>query len=137
MREILQYRFLECSAAKAIAVVLMWVAVCCGAQQAEQPSAATPQAEIKADSKMLSVDLPRAGRGEGDRILIETDYLTAEIWPNGYVSGVKSNTLVDRKTGVRDSSFGLDIVDFLMGPGVLVKERSDHPKTAEFPMYLP
>ena len=60
---------------------------------------------------------PRATRGDGDRILIETDCLTAEVWPNGYVSGVKANTLVDRKTGARDGSFGLDIVDFLLEPG--------------------
>ena len=76
-----------------------------------------PQPVVRADSQISSADLPRAARGENDRILIETDCLTAEIWPNGYVSGVKSNTLVDRKTGSRDSSFGLDIVDFLMGPG--------------------
>lgn len=62
-------------------------------------------------------DLPRAVRGDDGRILIETDCLTAEVWPSGYVSGVKANTLLDRKTGARDNSFGLDIVDFLMGPG--------------------
>jgi hypothetical protein len=60
---------------------------------------------------------PKAVRGSDDRILIQTDRLTAEVWPNGYVTGVKADTLVDRKTGARDSSFGLDIVDFLMGPG--------------------
>lgn len=49
--------------------------------------------------------------------MIETDRLSAEVWPHGYVSGVKANTFVDRETGARDSSFGLDIVDFLMGPG--------------------
>jgi hypothetical protein len=60
---------------------------------------------------------PRAVRSQDDRILIETDALTAEVWPNGYVSGVKAGSFLDRKTGARDGSFGLDIVDFLMGPG--------------------
>jgi len=59
----------------------------------------------------------KATRGAEERILIETDCLTAEVWPSGYVSGVKANTLVDKKTGARDGSFGLDIVDFLMEPG--------------------
>jgi len=66
---------------------------------------------------MPATDLPKATRGKDERIRIETDCLTAEVWPNGYVSGVKANTLVDKKTGARDSSFGLDIVDFLLEPG--------------------
>jgi hypothetical protein len=61
--------------------------------------------------------LPRAVRGEEERILIETDCLKAEVWPRGYVSGVKADTFVDKKTGAKDASFGLDIVDFLLGPG--------------------
>ncbi|HUT34188.1 MAG TPA: hypothetical protein VNE39_11955 [Planctomycetota bacterium] len=60
---------------------------------------------------------PRATRGQDERIVIETDCLAAEVWPNGYVSGVKANTLVDKKSSARDASFGLDIIDFLMGPG--------------------
>jgi len=66
---------------------------------------------------MADTPLPRAARGEDERIEIETDCLRAEVWPRGYVSGVKANTLLDKKTGARDGSFGLDIVDFLMGPG--------------------
>ena len=66
---------------------------------------------------MTEPALPRAARGAGERIEIETDCLKAEVWPRGYVSGVKANTLLDKKTGARDGSFGLDIVDFLMGPG--------------------
>jgi len=68
-------------------------------------------------TKVESSGLPRVSRGKDGRIVIETDCLGAEVWPSGYVSGVKANTLVDRKTGARDNSFGLDIVDFLMGPG--------------------
>ena len=66
---------------------------------------------------MPPADPPKATRSQDERILIETDCLTAEVWPNGYTSGVKANTLVDKKTGARDASFGLDIIDFLMGPG--------------------
>ena len=66
---------------------------------------------------MSDAALPRAARGTDERIEIETDRLKAEVWPRGYVSGVKANTLLDKKTGARDGSFGLDIVDFLMGPG--------------------
>jgi len=122
MGKISRRQFLRRSTATVTAVALVWAAVAMGSscdepQQAGQPSASAPQAEVKADSQMSSTGLPRATRGKDERILIETDCLTAEIWPNGYVSGVKSNTLVDRKTGARDNSFGLDIVDFLMGPG--------------------
>jgi len=66
---------------------------------------------------MSAPSAPRAIRGTDESILIETDLLSAEVWPTGYVSGVKADTLVDRKTGARDASFGLDIVDFLMEPG--------------------
>ena len=65
----------------------------------------------------MSIQLPRAVRGADERIVIETDAVKAEVWPNGYVSGVKANTFVDKRTGARDHSFGLDIVDFLLGPG--------------------
>ena len=60
---------------------------------------------------------PTASRGQDERIIIETDRLSAEVWPNGYVSGIKAGTFLDRKTAARDRSFGLDIIDFLMGPG--------------------
>jgi hypothetical protein len=76
-------------------------------------SAAFCERAAEADEKSL----PRATRAEDRRILISTDCLKAEIWPTGYVSGIKAGTFVDRKTGARDHSFGLDIVDFLMGPG--------------------
>ena len=66
---------------------------------------------------MSATPPPKAVRGNDQRILIETDCLQAEVWPNGYVTGVKDGTFVDRKTGARDHSFGLDIVDFLMEPG--------------------
>ncbi|MFW6164326.1 MAG: hypothetical protein ACODAJ_16275 [Planctomycetota bacterium] len=66
---------------------------------------------------MAPAGLPKAVRGDDGRIVIETDCVQAEVWPKGYVSGVKANTFVDKKTGARDHSFGLDIVDFLLEPG--------------------
>jgi len=86
-------------------------------QQAGQTITSSPQANAKAESHVLSKDLFQVARGKDHRILIKTDCLSAEIWPRGYVSGIKANTFVDRRTGALDSSFGLDIVDFLMGPG--------------------
>ena len=56
-------------------------------------------------------------RVEGSTIFIETSALSAQIETEGYVSGVASGTLVDKKTGARDLGHGLDIVDFLMEPG--------------------
>ncbi len=52
----------------------------------------------------------------GPIISIETDRLLAEVHTEGYVSGVKSGTLVDKATGARDLGHGLDIVDFLLEP---------------------
>ena len=84
-----------------------------GTGQKERVLGLSGQPEPKTYAQTVSANLPKAVCGENDRMFIETDCLTAEIWPNGYVSGVKANTLVDRKTGARDSSFGLDIVDLL------------------------
>ena len=53
----------------------------------------------------------------GSAISIETPHLLAKVHTEGYVSGVAAGTLIDRKTGASDSSFGLDIVDFLLEPG--------------------
>lgn len=53
---------------------------------------------------------------DGPTILIDTDLLSAEVHTEGYVSGVKSQTLLDKTTGARDLGSGLDIVDFLLEP---------------------
>lgn len=53
---------------------------------------------------------------DGSTIAIETDRLRAEVHTEGYVSGVFRDTFVDRATGARDGSFGLDIADFLLEP---------------------
>jgi len=52
----------------------------------------------------------------GPIIAIDTDLLSAEVHTEGYVSGVKAGTLLDKTTGARDNSFGLDIADFLLEP---------------------
>jgi len=52
----------------------------------------------------------------GSTIAIATDRLLAEVHTEGYVSGVFRDTFVDRETGARDHSYGLDIADFLLEP---------------------
>lgn len=42
----------------------------------------------------------------GPIISIETDRLLAEVHTEGYVSGVRSGTLVDKATGARDLGHG-------------------------------
>lgn len=56
-------------------------------------------------------------RVEGSTIFIETSTLSAQIKTEGYVSGVASGSLIDKKTGAHDLGHGLDIVDFLLEPG--------------------
>lgn len=52
-----------------------------------------------------------------DEIQIETPQLQASIRKKGYVTGVKAQSLVDKKSGARDLGFGLDIADWIMEPG--------------------
>ncbi len=52
-----------------------------------------------------------------DFIQVDTDALQARIPKKGYVSGIKANSFLDKKTGARDAGFGLHIMDFLMAPG--------------------
>jgi len=52
-----------------------------------------------------------------DTVQIETPDLSAAINKKGYVTGIKAQTLVDKKTGAHDLGFGLDIVDWIMEPG--------------------
>ncbi|MEA1951291.1 MAG: hypothetical protein U9N87_07900 [Planctomycetota bacterium] len=48
---------------------------------------------------------------------IVTPQLEAAICKQGYVSGVARQSFLDKRTGVRDPGFGLDIVDFILEPG--------------------
>ena len=52
-----------------------------------------------------------------DEIRLATPQLEAAVRKRGYVSGVYRETLLDKKTGVRDRGFGLDIADWIMEPG--------------------
>lgn len=52
----------------------------------------------------------------GSDIFIETEHYKATIATEGYTSGVKSNTFLDKKTKAHDLGFGLSIVDFLLEP---------------------
>ena len=52
-----------------------------------------------------------------DEIRITTPQLEAAIRKKGYVTGVKAQSLVDKKTGAKDLGFGLDIADWIMEPG--------------------
>ncbi|MBC8115422.1 MAG: hypothetical protein H7062_13645 [Candidatus Saccharimonas sp.] len=52
-----------------------------------------------------------------DEIQIATPQLEAAIRKKGYVTGVKAQSFVDRKTGAKDLGFGLDIADWIMEPG--------------------
>ncbi|MEK6259294.1 MAG: hypothetical protein AABP62_11820 [Planctomycetota bacterium] len=52
-----------------------------------------------------------------DEIQISTPQLEVAIRKKGYVTGVKAQSFVDRKTGAKDLGFGLDIADWIMEPG--------------------
>lgn len=52
-----------------------------------------------------------------DELRLETPHLKATISKKGYVTGVKRQTFVDKKTGVHDLGYGLDIADWIMEPG--------------------
>jgi len=52
-----------------------------------------------------------------DEIQIVTKELEATIRKRGYVSGVKSHSFIDKKTGAKDLGFGLDIADWIMESG--------------------
>src|SRR5258706_14503474 len=53
---------------------------------------------------------------DGALIHVETDSLTATVATEGYVTGVKDGTFVDKKTGAHDLGYGFDIVDFPLEP---------------------
>ncbi len=52
-----------------------------------------------------------------DEIRISTPELEAAIRKKGYVTGVKAQSFIDKKTGAKDLGFGLDIADWIMEPG--------------------
>src|SRR5262245_34962486 len=54
---------------------------------------------------------------DADQINVTGLALDFAIRKKGYVSGVSRGSFLDKQTGFRDPSFGLDIVDFIMEPG--------------------
>ena len=50
-------------------------------------------------------------------IVIDTPQLQAVVNKSGYVTGIAGGSFLDKRTGVRDAGFGLDIVDWIMEPG--------------------
>ena len=67
-------------------------------------------------------------RETGDEIQIATPQLEAAIRKRGYVTGVKAQSFVDKKTGAKDLGFGLDIADWIMEPGSDEAYRDQLPK---------
>lgn len=72
---------------------------------------------VSASAPVSAADKPIKVQQTDEAVEIETDALQARIVKSGYVSGVATGTLVDKKTGARDLGFGLHVMDFLMGPG--------------------
>ena len=52
-----------------------------------------------------------------DEVRIATPELEAAVRKKGYVTGVKAQSFIDKKTGAKDLGFGLDIADWIMEPG--------------------
>ena len=67
-------------------------------------------------------------RETDDEIQIATPQLEAAIRKKGYVTGVKAQSFVDKKTGAKDLGFGLDIADWIMEPGSDEAYRDQLPK---------
>jgi len=65
---------------------------------------------------------------DDQQISLSTPELEAKVQKKGYVTGIKAQTFVDKKTGFRDAGFGLDIVDWIMEPGSDEKYRDQLPK---------
>ena len=51
------------------------------------------------------------------QLLIATPQLEAAVNKQGYVTGIRQGSFLDRQTGYHDAGFGLDIVDWIMEPG--------------------
>lgn len=65
---------------------------------------------------------------DDEQISIGTPELEAKVQKKGYVTGVRAQTFVDKKTGFKDAGFGLDIVDWIMEPGSDEAYRDELPK---------
>src|SRR3954466_2748397 len=54
---------------------------------------------------------------DDQQITISTPELEAKVQKKGYVTGIRAQTFVDKKTGFKEAGYGLDIVDWIMEPG--------------------
>jgi len=52
-----------------------------------------------------------------ERIRIEGPLIQASVRKKGYVTGIEGGSFLDRRSGLSDAGFGLDIVDWIMEPG--------------------
>jgi len=52
-----------------------------------------------------------------ETIQLETPQLKAAVRKKGYVTGIAAQSFLDKKSGLTDAGFGLDIVDWIMEPG--------------------
>ncbi len=64
---------------------------------------------------------------DDDLIKIDGPDVSAAIRKRGYVTGIAAGSFVDKKTGLHDLGFGLDIVDWIMEPGSDEEYRSELP----------
>src|SRR3954451_17932559 len=65
---------------------------------------------------------------DDQQITISTPELEARVQKKGYVTGIRAQTFVDKKTGFKDAGYGLDIVDWIMEPGSGEAYRDKLPK---------
>ena len=92
--------------------VLMAVLAALGALLSPQPVTAQATAPVGASQAYQVAE-------DAQFIRIATPELAAGICKKGYVSGVASGSLLDKKTGFHDPGFGLDIVDWIMEPAMV------------------
>ena len=81
---------------------------------------ASPHLSLAAEPYQVSED--------DQQITLSTPELEAKVQKKGYVTGIRAQTFVDKKTGFKDAGYGLDIVDWIMEPGSDEKYRDQLPK---------
>lgn len=79
-------------------------------------------------SGLLTAAEPYSISENDEQISLSTPELDAKIQKKGYVTGIRAQTFVDKKTGFKDAGYGLDIVDWIMEPGSDEKYRDELPK---------
>ena len=62
----------------------------------------------------------------GSELQIDTEHFCAIVATEGYTSGVRGGSFVDRQSGARDLGHGLDIADFLLAPAAEGQQDPEH-----------